>query len=201
CRLHRYVIQELAGTFVGRGQNVESGRASGSAWNPLLWLTNPHGATLFSVMLAAVVAALPAPGAAWSWETAGQGGLILWPLFGATNQLLAGLSFLVISFFLWRRNVPVWFVVLPMLFMLTMPAWAMSQQLSLWLNPQPLADGTLPPKNWVVIVVGAATLALEVWMVIEALLLWPRVKGVLEERLPPLERAPAVAAAGAHTNR
>jgi len=26
--------------------------------------------------------------------------LILWPLFGATNQLLAGLSFLVISFFL-----------------------------------------------------------------------------------------------------
>ncbi len=35
---------------------------------------------------------LPKPGAEWSLATAGTGGLILWPLFGATNQLLAGLG-------------------------------------------------------------------------------------------------------------
>ena len=70
-------------------------------------------------------------GASW-WMTtfAGKGGLILWPLFGATNQLLAGLAFLVVSFFLWRRNIPVWFIVIPMIFMLIMPAWAMLSDLA-----------------------------------------------------------------------
>jgi carbon starvation protein len=196
CRLQRYVIQELAGTFV-RGVNatttaVTEPRLTLSA-NPLVWLTNKHGATIFAVILASIIAALPGPGMSWSLESAGPGGLILWPLFGATNQLLAGLSFLVISFFLWRRNVPVWFIVIPMIFMLIMPAWAMLVDLPRWLSP---ADGNV---NWVVVVVGLATLALEAWMIVEAALMWPRVKGVLEEALPPLERAgstPAAAAAG-----
>ncbi|MCA9076515.1 MAG: carbon starvation protein A [Planctomycetaceae bacterium] len=183
CRLQRYVIQELAGTFV----NVRSGNAeSRLSLNPLVWLTDKHGATIFAVVLATIIAALPAPGDSWDWATAGKGGLILWPLFGATNQLLAGLSFLVISFFLWRRNVPVWFIVIPMIFMLIMPAWAMLSELPNWLHPAPLPDGSTPATNWVVVFVGVATLLLEAWMIVEAALLWPRVKGVLEERLPPL---------------
>ena len=93
---------------------------------------NRHGATLFGILIAAVVAAAPAPGQAdWSLATSGKGGLILWPLFGATNQLLAGLAFLVITFHLWRRNKPVWFLILPALFMLVMPMWAMLLQLFL----------------------------------------------------------------------
>jgi carbon starvation protein len=103
---------------------------------------------------------------------AGKGGLILWPLFGATNQLLAGLAFLVISFFLWRRGVPVWFVVIPMVFMLIMPAWAMLSDLPTWFKEE--------NPNWVVIVVGVSTLVLEAWMLVEAIILWPKVKGVLE---------------------
>ena len=117
-------------------------------------------------------------GATW-WLTtfAGKGGLILWPLFGATNQLLAGLAFLVVSFFLWRRNVPVWFIVVPMIFMLIMPAWAMLSDLPKWLaEDQP---------NWVVIVVGIATLILEAWMLVEAVILWPKVKGVAESVATP----------------
>ena len=62
------------------------------------------------------MAAAPPSGEEWAIENAGKGGLLLWPLFGATNQLLAGLSFLVITFYLWRRGKPVWFLVLPMLF-------------------------------------------------------------------------------------
>ena len=107
---------------------------------------------------------------------AGKGGLILWPFFGATNQLLAGLAFLVTSFFLWRRGIPVWFIVPPMLFMLVVPAWAMLSDLPSWVN----ADH----PNWIVIFVGSATLALEAWMIVEAAILWPKVKGVLEAAAP-----------------
>ena len=205
CRLQRYVVQELAATFVGKPSEGQGG----SSLNPLSWLTNKHGATIFAIVLALIIASLPATeapvsisqamsgdlpaqylasntdlpssatsgglaGAAW-WLTtfAGKGGLILWPLFGATNQLLAGLAFLVISFFLWRRSTPVWFIVIPMVFMLIMPAWAMLIDLPKWLDAE--------QPNWVVIGVGISTLLLELWMLIEAAIMWPRVKGVLEE--------------------
>ena len=114
----------------------------------------------------------------WLTTFAGKGGMILWPLFGATNQLLAGLAFLVVSFFLWRRNLPVWFIVLPMLFMLVIPAWAMLVELPRWFQAE--------NPNWVVIVIGTATLVLEVWMVVEAWIIWPKVKGELEPPLPAL---------------
>jgi carbon starvation protein len=210
CRLQRYVIQELASTFVGRRTSETSG--SGISVNPLVWLTNKHGATIFAVILALIIAALPAPntpvtlanavsgdlpadyiqsnanlpaaataggigGASW-WLTtyAGKGGLILWPLFGATNQLLAGLAFLVVSFFLWRRGIPVWFIVIPMIFMLIVPAWAMLSDLPKWLDDE--------NPNWVVIIVGISTLILEAWMLIEAIILWPKVKGIVETMAP-----------------
>ena len=109
--------------------------------------------------------------------------MILWPLFGATNQLLAGLAFLVITFFLWRRNVPIIFSAIPMLFMLVMPAWAMLSELPGW--------ATAENPNWVVIVVGIATLIIEAWMIVEAIRLWPKVKGVLEEQAVSHDQTPA----------
>ena len=212
CRLQRYVVQELAGTFTRRGSDGTLDNKL--TLNPFSWLTHMHGATIFAVVLALIIAALPAPNAKvtignaisgelpasylaenvteegttslpsaataggvtglqwWLATFAGKGGLILWPLFGATNQLLAGLSFLVVSFFLWRRGVPVWFIVIPMVFMLIMPAWAMMSEIPGWVSAE--------NPNWVVIVVGVTTLVLELWMLIEAAILWPKVRGVLE---------------------
>ena len=109
--------------------------------------------------------------------------MILWPMFGATNQLLGGLAFLVIGFWLWRRKLPVWFVVPPMLFMLVMPAWAMGMSLPEWINPD---QGN--PK-WALVIIGFATMALEAWMIVEAFILWPKVRGKLEAALPPLGMA------------
>ena len=169
CRLQRYVVQELAATLGG---------------NSFAVLQNKHGATLFAVAIATVMAAVPPGGAEWSIANAGKGGLILWPLFGATNQLLAGLSFLVITFYLWRRGRTIWFLVIPMVFMLIMPLWAMIHQLFVapgWLvaeQPDYLLGG-----------IGLATIALEIWMIIEALRLFPRAKGVIEENA--LDRQPA----------
>ena len=59
----------------------------------------------------------------------GSGGLLLWPIFGATNQLLAGLSFLVICFYLIRHGKSVWFMLLPMVLMLILPVWVLLIQI------------------------------------------------------------------------
>jgi carbon starvation protein len=53
-----------------------------------------------------------------AWKT-------IWPIFGATNQLLAGLALMVIGVWLRKKGKPVWFVVLPMIFMLVMTLWAL----------------------------------------------------------------------------
>ena len=168
CRLQRYVIQELASTLKPR---TEGG------FDPLAWLRNKHGATLLATVSAAFIAAIPPPGLGWSVANAGQGGLILWPLFGATNQLLGGLSFLVITFYLWRRQTPIWFLVPPMIFMLIMPMWAMIWQVFVGDagNPSWLGQG-----NWLLVGVALFTVALEVWMIIEAINLFPRARGVIE---------------------
>ena len=94
CRLQRYVIQELAATLGGKVGDAEKTPAT-----PFALLQNKHGATIFAVVIATAMAAIPPGGAEWNWANAGKGGLILWPLFGATNQLLAGLSFMVIAFY------------------------------------------------------------------------------------------------------
>ena len=106
-RLQRYVIQELGTTM------------------RIPPLKNIYVATIVAVTLGGAIAMLPAS----AGGKAGTGGLLLWPLFGATNQLLAGLAFMVTVFYLWRRNKPIWFVVIPMVIMIIMPAWTLCWQL------------------------------------------------------------------------
>ena len=195
CRLQRYVVQELAATLGGKVG--ESNARQGAPFAPLAWLQNKHGATIFAIVIAAAMAAVPPAGKAWSLASAGKGGLLLWPLFGATNQLLAGLSFLVITFYLWRRGRAIWFLAIPMIFMLIMPVWAMTYQL--WEAPGWLLtarEGFPDHKpNYLLGGIGLATIALEIWMIVEAVKIFPKAKGVLEENAldQPPESAPAKA--------
>lgn len=159
CRLQRYVTQELA------------------AATGIRPLTQKHAATLFAIILAGAVAAMPAPGFSYEIANLGKGGLILWPIFGATNQLLGGLAFIVIVFWMRRRNIPVWFIALPAAFMLVLPAVAMISQL--FLGEGAWITGKTP--NLLLASIGLATLALEAWILIEAASAWPRAKGILEE--------------------
>jgi len=167
-RLQRYVIQELA---------------QGVGLKPL---TNKYVATGVALVLAAAIAVLPGG----AGKPLGTGGLILWQLFGATNQLLAGLAFMVTVFYLWRRNKPVMFALLPMLLMLFMPAWAMLYKM---FAP---ATGWLWAGNYLLFTFGALIMGLQIWMVIEGLLMWPAARGVLETKLPPLEGKLATAGEG-----
>ena len=54
----------------------------------------------------------------------GSGGLIIWPLFGSTNQILAGLTLLVLSVILMKYGRPARYTMLPMIFVLVTSSWA-----------------------------------------------------------------------------
>lgn len=189
-RLQRYVIQELGASAPG----------------PLRIFTNKYAATTLAVGLGLFVALLDGPAGP------GSGGMMLWPLFGATNQLLAGLAFLVVLLYLWRRNKPVWFLTIPLLLMVVMPAWALLYQM--FYIPTDASDPSQgwfwqmwamiqgkQPWSWhndhLLFIVGIATLGLQLWMMVEGLLIWSKARGVLEPPLPPLPARTAVQPAGA----
>lgn len=170
CRLQRYVVQELARALGGN-------KPTGLRKKSISWLENKHAATLSALAIAVVLAAIPPGSEAWSWEGAGKGGLILWPLFGATNQLIGGLAFVVVAFWMWRRKLPIWFIIFPMALMLLLPAVAMLINL---FGP----NGYLETERWLLFALGLTSLAFEIWIIVEACIAWPKAKGVLEGQAP-----------------
>jgi carbon starvation protein len=164
CRLQRYVIQELAapgGAAAGGGETR----------GPAAWIRGSHGAALLAVAAAAMLAAIPGAGEPWSLANAGRGGMLLWPLFGALNQVVAGIAFIVIVFYVRAKGKPVWFLVVPMVFMLVIPMWAMIVQVFIGTNAAPSWLGS---GNWPLVAIGGTAIVLEAWLVFEACRLWRR---------------------------
>lgn len=136
-RLQRYVVTELGATV-----GMEA-------------LKNKYLATGVAVVAGLLIALTPGA------KGPGSGGLILWPLFGAINQLLAGLAFLVVAFFLKKTNRPVFFLVPPAILMLIMPAWAMTWRM---FNP---STGWLAKENYLLLGFGCFIMFLQAVMVWE----------------------------------
>ncbi|MCL7960743.1 MAG: carbon starvation protein A [marine benthic group bacterium] len=87
----------------------------------------------------------------------GAGGMRLWPLFGTTNQLLAGLSLLVLTLFLFKLGRRVWVTAIPMAFLLVMTTWAMVLNLVRFATSDQVLLAT----------VGGAIFVLELWLLFE----------------------------------
>jgi len=155
-RLQRYVVQELGTTVRAKP------------------LTNRYVATAIAVASGAAVAV-------FAGSAPGKGGMVLWPLFGATNQLLAGLSFIVIGFYLLRCRKPVWFLVGPAVLMLVLPGWAMMHQMLGWRRS----------GDWMLLVFGAAVELLAFGMVLTAAVAYRRVKAEALEAEPAADREAA----------
>ena len=101
------------------------------------------------------------------YEVGGQPmGKVLWRLFGTTNQLLAALTLLTVTLYLYQRRRPLLYTALPMLFMMVTTLVAMVANLSKFSNSWRFDEGA----SWPLLLVGAALLILAVWLVIEAVL-------------------------------
>jgi carbon starvation protein len=122
-------------------------------------LSRKHPATLIAVSTAFLLA---------FHNGSGTGALILWPLFGCTNQLLAGMALLVVTVYLAHKKYPIYYTLIPMLFMVAVTGWAMIDTL----------DRFFKDRNWLLFGIGIIIFALEIWMIIESAIV---VKNVLTD--------------------
>jgi len=136
-RLQRYVISELGG-----GIGVKP-------------LKNKYVATSVAVISAGALAL---------WDGEGKGGLLLWPLFGATNQLLAALAFLIITVYLAKKGKPIYCTLIPFCIMLVMTAWAIIYKLGDFYRDYTGVES----KNLHLLIITCIIVVLEIWMIIES---------------------------------
>jgi carbon starvation protein len=92
-------------------------------------------------------------------QAGGKGGLILWPLFGTTNQLVAGVTLLVVSVWLRRNGKPYLYTLVPMLLVAAATVSAMVGEVR----------GYFLTQNWLLGLMGAIILACDVWVILEGL--------------------------------
>ncbi len=121
-------------------------------------------------------------------------GKVLWVLFGTTNQLLAGLTLLTVSVFLFKLGRPVVYTLVPMVLMLVVSIWAMVLSLiGFWTAPQ-------QPWRWALIGVTVIVLAMALWLMAEAMLSFAKGRGglVADGREPEPDEEGLAAVSTAH---
>ena len=132
-RVQRYVITEFL---------------SGAKWE---WVKNRYFTTFIAVLTAALLAFS---------QKGGKGAMILWPLFGTVNQLLAGLALLIITVYLKKHKKNLLISGIPMVFMITMTGYAMIKNIiNFFLKHNHLLFG-----------IGIAVFLLELWLIIEGII-------------------------------
>ncbi|MCJ8286592.1 MULTISPECIES: carbon starvation protein A [unclassified Halomonas] len=112
----------FAGTTMDTGLRLQ--RYIFQEWGEIYdqpWMKKPAVATLLAVLSCLVLA--------FGAGADGSGGLIIWPLFGTTNQLLAGLTLLVVTVMLMRNHRPVYYTLIPLVFLLIVTVLALLAQL------------------------------------------------------------------------
>ncbi|MBQ9274382.1 MAG: carbon starvation protein A [Succinivibrio sp.] len=113
-RLGRFLVQEVfmpkAGEQAKNGQDEVRGSLGKPHGTLVTLLGNKYSASLLMVGLSMILAL--------SGEAAS-----IWPIFGASNQLMAALTFLVITLWLLTRHLNFYLALLPMLFMMVMSLW------------------------------------------------------------------------------
>ena len=129
-RLQRFVIQE-AGELAGIKVN-----------------------TLVGTVLAVGVCMTLAFGAGAD----GSGGMIIWPLFGTTNQLLAGLTLAIITVILIKKGRPAIYTLVPLVFLLAMSIFALLVQMGQFYRAE----------NWLLLGMDVVILIAALWVTLES---------------------------------
>lgn len=101
-------------------------------------------------------------------------GLFLWTLFGTTNQILAGMTLLAVTVYLYRKRRPILYTLLPMLLVLGATISGMVLGIT-----KALSNG-----QWTVAAVGTIIFVLAAWVIVEGWLAYRRMRCQVPESAP-----------------
>ena len=88
----------------------------------------------------------------------GDGGTLIWPVFGATNQILASMTLIVLSVYLIKLGRPARYLLTPMIFILLMAIWA-----SVWYVMDYVSRG-----QWILVAIQVAVMVSAVFIILES---------------------------------
>ena len=134
-RLQRYIIQEWGSIYEIKA------------------LQNNIVATLVAIFSCLVLAF-----GATNGNYPGDGGMVIWPLFGASNQILASLTLLTVSIFLMKLGRPAVYTLVPMVFIIVVAFWASAWYLIDYYN-----DG-----RWLLLSLSLAVMVASIIVILEA---------------------------------
>ena len=122
-------------------------------------LQNKYLATICAVIPAVILTmwSIPDPVTGGMKQTA----WVLWPIFGASNQMLAALTLMVLTLYFWQRQKPILLLLIPMLFIMIITFAALMIKAQIFFSQ---GNALLFGINMVMIV-------LIIWMVIEGVLI------------------------------
>jgi len=134
-RLQRYIIQEWGSIY------------------EIKVLQNNIVSTLVAVFSCLILAF-----GATNGNYPGDGGMVIWPLFGASNQILASLTLLTVSIFLMKLGRPAIYTLVPMVFIIVVAFWASAWYLIDYYN-----DG-----RWLLLSLSLAVMVASIIVILEA---------------------------------
>ncbi len=130
-------------------------------------LKNVNVSTVIALLSCIALAFLADP------SNPGAGGMVLWPLFGTTNQLTAGLSLLIITIILWRLGRKFIYALIPLIVVVTATSTSMVINISTYLQ-----EG-----NALLVIVGTIIFALNIWLILEGI---AAVRRERQNPIPPM---------------
>ncbi|MDO5618957.1 carbon starvation CstA family protein [Kocuria sp.] len=90
----------------------------------------------------------------------GSGGMLIWPLFGTTNQLMAALTLSIVAIMLIRRGITPLPALIPLVFVAAMTVYALFIQLGTFYADQ----------NWLLLILDIVILVAALWVIVEAVI-------------------------------
>ena len=142
-RIQRFIITELA--IVLRFKS----------------LTNRYVATIVAILpailLVFVNVSLP------SSTEAKQVAWVLWPIFGASNQMLAALTLMVLTLYFWQKNKPVLALFIPMILVMLVTIVTLCVKAMEFYS-----------QNTILFVINLFMIGLVMWMIVEGIIVFQK---------------------------
>ena len=90
------------------------------------------------------------------FKPGGQGAMVLWPLFGSLNQLMAALALGVVTVYFAAKRIPLFYTLIPMVVILLLTIWAMIENLRSFIADQ----------EYLLVILSGLILILTAWLTV-----------------------------------